>query len=1187
MPSYKTSLEVPTRRKVSESGASWAWGGATRTTTISFNMGIFTGRMARGGGWIRVLPVVVMMLLPVPGFLGQMAIGTNPATSPHLTVAGRASFAPPSGRLSPAHCSDCGPRDNPSGTPSEGVASDRAAPSSPPSIPTVSKTLYLVNDTLQSGNGLGINSQQPYAVAYDSHASEIFVTDIGTQTVSVVSDLTGTVVATIPIEGIADGVAVDPSNGEVFVSNTDLPCGGGICNPLSGNVSVISDATNTLVTSVNDRSFPGSAVFDNGTGEVFVANENNVSVISATSNRLLTGIPVGTSPSGLAYDYAQKEVFVANEGTGNVSVISDVSNTVVATIPVGQGPVGVAYDPASGEVFVANSGSDDVSVISARSDVVVTSIPVGSTPWGVADDTSRADIFVANQVSGNISVLSSATNKVVATLSGQTGVSWLAYDSARGMVYATLPSSENLSVVSDTSDSSVATVPIGANAGTVAYDSGRADLYLAGQNAASPAGVSTCLCILSGTSNNLSTDVPRTELPYALAYDSGKGEVFEADGSVDTVNVISDATNTVTATVTVGGHPQGLVYDPARGEVFASVDVEAVDVISDATDSVIATIPLGASPSGVAYDPTQGEVFVANGVNVSVISDTTDNVVATIPVGATAEELAYDSGAGELFLTAEPGGPPPPPGCGFGSVMVLSAANDSVVATPGQGMGPFAGIAYDGATGEVLVADECDSKLDVYSDATNSLVAVLPLGSGTDGVAYDAASGDIYATNFYQGTVSILSFGTPIPPPTISSFVVYPASISLGQSTQFIVSVAGGTGVYAFTYSGLPTGCVSSDQAAVSCTPTTTGTFTIRAYANDTAGHSANATATLTVVPSGYPSIFSFNANPSPITLGSTTNLSVVASGGTAPLSYAYSGLPGGCTTLNVSVLECTSTVSGSFTVRVFVNDSARHSVTDTTLLTVRPLPSPVILAFGASPNPVATGNVTFLNVTASGGTGTLSFAFSGLPAGCVTANTSSLACAPTSVGNFTVRVFVNDSSSHSATANTTLVVSVPQDALMSVAISPASGTVVTGAAVIFTATPECTTACPTGTSYSWSLSSTAMGSISGTGASVTFTAGSTVGTVRLFVNATLQGWTVPSHPVVITIQAGSPPPSTASPGLSGSIGYVMIGVLLVAVTAFLFVVRKRRKEGEAVSTPPPAENYQPEMYPGPYPPSP
>ncbi|TLZ84550.1 MAG: YncE family protein, partial [Methanobacteriota archaeon] len=73
------------------------------------------------------------------------------------------------------------------------------------------------------------------------------------------------------------------------------------------------------------------------------------------------------------------------------------------------------------------------------------------------------------------------------------------------------------------------------------------------------------------------------------------------------VGVISDTTNTVVATISVGDRPYGIAYDPAKGEVFvANKFSDSVSVISDATNTVVANVPVPGFPSnpeGVAYDP--------------------------------------------------------------------------------------------------------------------------------------------------------------------------------------------------------------------------------------------------------------------------------------------------------------------------------------------------------------------------------------------------------------------------------------------------------------------------------------------------------------------------------------------------------------------------------------------------------
>jgi hypothetical protein len=106
---------------------------------------------------------------------------------------------------------------------------------------------------------------------------------------------------------------------------------------------------------------------------------------------------------------------------------------------------------------------------------------------------------------------------------------------------------------------------------------------------------------------------------------------------------------------------------------------------------------------------------------------------------------------------------------------------------------------------------------------------------------------------------------------------------------------------------------------------------------------------------------------------------------------------------------------------------------------------------------------------------------------------------------------------------------------------------------------------CTEVTGYAWALTNNAMGKLNTTtGQVVVFTAGNVSGKVGLFVNGTLNGTSLQSAPVIITINATSPSPSPGKGflGLSGNLGYVVIGVMVavVAVAAcILFLKRKKR----------------------------
>jgi len=79
------------------------------------------------------------------------------------------------------------------------------------------------------------------------------------------------------------GVAYDSGKGDAFVTSNS-----------SGDVSVISDTTNGVVASLTVGCAPYGAAYDGGTGLVFASNQrsNTIRVISGAMNPVVATIPV-------------------------------------------------------------------------------------------------------------------------------------------------------------------------------------------------------------------------------------------------------------------------------------------------------------------------------------------------------------------------------------------------------------------------------------------------------------------------------------------------------------------------------------------------------------------------------------------------------------------------------------------------------------------------------------------------------------------------------------------------------------------------------------------------------------------------------------------------------------------------------------------------------------------------------
>ena len=71
-------------------------------------------------------------------------------------------------------------------------------------------------------------------------------------------------------------------------------------------------------------------------------------------------------------------------------------------------------------------------------------------------------------------------------------------------------------------------------------------------------------------------------------------KIYLANANSDTMSVINQASNTVTATITVGADPFGVALNPNGQYAYvANLGDNSVSVISTATNTVAATVEVG------------------------------------------------------------------------------------------------------------------------------------------------------------------------------------------------------------------------------------------------------------------------------------------------------------------------------------------------------------------------------------------------------------------------------------------------------------------------------------------------------------------------------------------------------------------------------------------------------------------
>lgn len=158
-------------------------------------------------------------------------------------------------------------------------------------------------------------------------------------------------------------------------------------------------------------------------------------------------------------------------------------------------------------------------------------------------------------------------------------------------------------------------------------------------------------------------------------------------------------------------------------------------------------VATGENPDAIIFDAASGHVFTFNGRsrNSTVIDAASGKVLATIPLGGKPEFSVVD-GHGRLWVNIED----------THEIAELNTAKAAVTRRyPLTGCEEPSGLALDPK--KLRLFSVCGNEVMVVSEiASGKVIATLPIGEGSDGVAFDADRGLAFSSNG-SGTFTVVS----------------------------------------------------------------------------------------------------------------------------------------------------------------------------------------------------------------------------------------------------------------------------------------------------------------------------------------------------------------------------------------------------------------------------------------------
>ncbi len=234
--------------------------------------------------------------------------------------------------------------------------------------------------------------------------------------------------------------------------------------------------------------------------------------------------------------------------------------------------------------------------------------------------------------------------------------------------------------------------------------------------------------------------------------------LYFADTGNDMVSIINSATlnpkdyNPAETDIHVGINPGYLAVTPDGSQLWVadtgpqtgSGSPTEIQVISTASDTVTATLPLPSAPAEIAFSPSGGTAYVTTAAGLWIFNTSTDQVAGVIQGLGDPHGIAVSPDGSTVYVT----------NTSDNLVEVIDAATNKVTDTIPVGQLPWQlVVSHNGNT--VYVADPDSNQISMIDTKTDVVTGEIPLAGGPDTLALTPDGSQLWVAGITSAVLTV------------------------------------------------------------------------------------------------------------------------------------------------------------------------------------------------------------------------------------------------------------------------------------------------------------------------------------------------------------------------------------------------------------------------------------------------